>query len=644
MRNPAPLIGRRGGIVVSLVAIACFGSQAATLAKSHRSASTPPAPEPQQAAVVVGSDVQDTTSTPQPPPTVQDQTPANQGPTTPANELTNPTALIHFQDVPTSRVGIDPANTLRLTLHDAVVMAVAKNLGIEVSRYDVKTAEYNLLSAKGLYDPSFDGEVSFQSSTFPVTQTFQGGGTDASVSQKSLVYNFGLTRNLEHGGSIQSSFNNQRQTTSSLVSTLNPVYSPFLGVNIVQPIMRNFEIDSTRRQIELAKKNLDLSDATFRQQVIDTIANVQRAYWDLVFAIRNEAIQRESVQLAHVQLENNLKQVEAGTLAPIELRSTESDLEARKVQVIAAMQQISQTENTLKNLMLADPGDATWSAAIVPVDPADLVPVNADLTSAFQAALLNRPELDQIKLQTQLSEIDRKFYKNQLKPQVDLFAAYSLQGTAGTAAVLDTGSSSGSLDPFSSALVDSLNQSRVAQGLSAFDPTPFLSSGGSSGSTVPTRFQGGYGRALATLFSNDFRTYEVGVRFSFPLHNSVAEANYGRTLAELRQLDVRQRQLVQSIEVEVRNALQAVDAARQRYEAARASRVAAEAQLRGEEERFRAGLSTNFFVLDRQNQLSTARGSEAQALTDYNKAIVDLQRVTGTTMAANNVTVSNQTQ
>jgi len=571
----------------------------------------------------------------------QAESPAAQLPTTPTNELTASAPLIHFQDVPTTRVGIDPNNTVRLTLHDAVVMAVARNLGIEVSRFDVTSSEYNLFAARGAYDPSFDGQVSFESSTFPVTQTFQGGGTSASISQKSLVYNFGVTRNLEHGGLITSNFNNTRQTTSSLSSTLNPVYSPLLDVNLTQPLLRNFDFDATRRNIEIAKKNLDLSDATFRQNVIDTIANVQRSYWDLVFAIRNEAIQRESVQLARVQLENNLKQVEAGTLAPIELRSTESDLEARKVQVIAAMQQISMTENTLKGLLLSDPRDTAWSAAIVPVDPANLVPVNADLDSAFRAALLNRPELDQIKLQTQLSQIDARYYKNQLKPQVDLFATYSLQGTAGSSTVLNTGGTTNTLDPLSAALVDSLNQSRIKQGLNPFDPTPFLGTT-SGGSLVPTRFQGGYFRSLATLFSNDFRTYQAGVRFSFPLHNTVAEANYGRTLAQLRQFDVRQRQLVQSIEVEVRNALQAVDAARQQYEAAGASRVAAEAQLRGEEERFRAGLSTNFFVLDRQNQLSTARGAEAQALTDYNKAIVDLQRVTGTTMAANNVVVSNK--
>jgi HAE1 family hydrophobic/amphiphilic exporter-1 len=607
MRILAPFRGGRPAIVGSLLALALAGGPAA-LAKGRKPAPKPDAQPSQQAQQ---QQQQPPLTTPTPAPTPQSmssepqgQAPAAQVPTTPENQLTNPSPLIHFQDVPTTRIGVDPANTVRLTLHDAVVMAVARNLGIEVSRFDVKSAEYNLFVARGAYDPSFDGEVSFQSSTFPVTRTFQGGGTDLSVSQKDLVYNFGVTRNLEHGGLVQANFNNTRSTTSATTSTLNPVYTPTLGVTVTQPLMRNFSFDLTRRQIEIAKKNLDLSDAQFRQQVIDTIANVQRAYWDLVFAIRNESIQRESVQLARVQLENNLKQVEAGTLAPIELRSTESDLEARKVQVIAALQSITQTENTLKNLLLADPGDAMWSAAIVPVDPADLVPVNADLQGAFRAALLNRPELDQIKLQTQLSEIDRRFYKNQLKPQVDLFGAYSLTGTAGT--------TSNILDP--------------------------------SGSLVPERFQGGYGRALGTLFSNDFKTYQVGVRFSFPMRNTVAEGNYGRTLAQLRQLDVRQRQLVQSIEVEVRNALQAVDAARQRYEAARASRVAAEAQLRGEEERFRAGLSTNFFVLDRQNQLSAARGSEAQALTDYNKAIVDLQRVTGTTMAANNVTVSNQPQ
>ena len=562
---------------------------------------------------------------------------------TPATELTAPAPLIQFKDVPTTRVGVDPGNVHQLTLHDAILMSVRRNLDIESTRFNTETAKYDLFAARGAYDPIISGEVSFLSATDPVTSTFGGGGTDASRNDKQLVFNGAFDRLLESGGSIRADFNNNRTSTDATNSLLNPVYRPSLGVVVTQPIMRNFSFDATRRNIELAKKNLDLSDEQFRQKVIETIALVQRTYWDLVYAIRNEQIQREAVELARVQLENNLRQVEAGTLAPIELRSTESNLEARKEAVISALQQISLAENTLKNLLIGDPGDPMWTARIVPTDPADLVPVAVELDGATKAALLNRPELTQMNLRTQLKQIDERFYKNQLKPQVDLFGSYQITGTAGGTQTIINDVTTRTLDPLTAALIDSLNQVRVLdEGRRPFDPTRFLDNDTSTGPLVPERFVGGYFRSLGTLFSNDFRTYQVGVRFSFPLRNQVAEANYGRVQAELRQLDVEQRRLVQSIQVEVRNALQAVDAARQRFEAARASRIAAEAQLRGEEERFRAGLSTNFFVLDRQNQLSEARGREAQALTDYNKAIVELQRVTGTTMAANNVTVAPQ--
>jgi outer membrane protein len=559
---------------------------------------------------------------------------------TPATELTAPAPLIQFKDVPTTRVGVDPGNVHQLTLHDAILMSVRRNLDIESTRFNTETAKYDLFAARGAYDPTFSGEVSFLSATDPVTSTFGGGGADASRNDKRLVFNGAFDRLLESGGSIRADFSNTRTTTDATFATINPIYQPSLGVTITQPIMRNFSFDATRRNIELAKKNLDLSDEQFRQKVIETIASVQRTYWDLVYAIRNEQIQREAVELARVQLENNLRQVEAGTLAPIELRSTESNLEARKEAVISALQQISLAENTLKNLLIGDPGDPMWTARIVPTDPADLVPVAVELDGATKAALLNRPELTQMNLRTQLKQIDERFFKNQLKPQVDLFGSYQITGTAGSTPPPSL--STPTLDPLTAALIDSLNQVRVNDvDRRPFDPSPFLQPT-LIGSSVPERFVGGYFRSLGTLLSNDFRTYQLGVRFSFPLRNQVAEANYGRVQAELRQLDVEQRRLVQSIQVEVRNALQAVDAARQRFEAARASRIAAEAQLRGEEERFRAGLSTNFFVLDRQNQLSEARGREAQALTDYNKAIVELQRVTGTTMAANNVTVAPQ--
>ena len=160
---------------------------------------------------------------------------------------------------------------------------------------------------------------------------------------------------------------------------------------------------------------------------------------------------------------------------------------------------------------------------------------------------------------------------------------------------------------------------------------------------VPERLRGGYFQALRNLRTLDFRTYQVGVSISFPWRNRTVEGNLGRALAESRQLDARQRQQVQTIQIDVRNALQAVVATRQRYEAAKASRIAADAQLSGEQEKYRAGLSPNFLVLQRQNEFATAQAAEVRALTDYNKALSDLQRVTGMTLIGNNIEVKDQT-
>ena len=157
---------------------------------------------------------------------------------------------------------------------------------------------------------------------------------------------------------------------------------------------------------------------------------------------------------------------------------------------------------------------------------------------------------------------------------------------------------------------------------------------------VPSRFQGGFFRSLGNLFGQDFKTYQIGVRVSIPWRNRTAQGNYGRSLAEARQLDARQRQIVQNVQIDVRNALQAVEAAHLRYEAAKAQRIAANAQFTGEQEKFRAGLSTTFLVLQRQTDLSVAEGNEVRALTDYNKALSDLQRVTGMTLVNNNVQVT----
>lgn len=565
------------------------------------------------------------------------QTSPQTGATTSQQDLiTQPLAL--SPEVTRQRVGVREDQVLKLALQDAITLALKNNLDIEASRQGVQIAQYNLFALRGVYDLVAGSEVNYRDQTFPVASIFAGGGEGSAINQKILTYNFTADKFIEStGGSYAVDFANNRTTTNSTAATLTTQYNPTLTFSFVQPVLRNFRTDTNRRQINLAKRQLDLSDSQFRQNVIEIISSVQRAYWDLVFAIRNEVIAREAVELTRVQLQNNQKQVEAGTLAPIELRSTEAALETRKENVIFALQGITTAENTLKSLMLKDANDSMWYSQLTPTDDPLFNQSTFNLEEATALALKNRPELDQMRLQAEQREIDIAFFKNQTKPQLDLIGFYTNTGLAG--APSDIVRDSGGFDSVTLGLVTSLNQARAGLGLSPFvlPPVPPPTTLGAS---VPDRFSGGYFQSLRNLFGQDFRTWQGGVRISFPFRNRTAEGNLGRALAEARQLDARQRQLVQSIQVEVRNALQVVEATRQRFQAAQAGRIAAEAQLVGEQERFRAGLQTNFFVLQRQNELAVARGSEVRALTDYNKALADLQRVTGMTLVNNNVQVT----
>ncbi len=509
-------------------------------------------------------------------------------------------------EVPKDRVGIRAGEVQLLALQEAIAQGLQNNLDIEQFRQGVRISEFSLFSLRGFYDYTSGAGIGFRSSINPTSSSISGGNS-GTLSSKSLYYNFTTSKQFEQtGGNLFVEFDNSRNISSSIFNGLNPAYNTTLTFTFTQPLLRNFSLDAQRRSIRLAQKSLDLSDSQFRQRVIEIINQVQRAYWDLVFAIQNEKIARDSVDLAKTQLDNNRKMVEAGTLAPIELRSTEAQLETAKGNVIVALQGITTAENALKILLLKDPNDKIWYSEISPTDQPDKAWVAFNLEESTRLALKNRPELDQIRLQTEQKEIDIKYYTNQLKPQLDLIGSYANTGLAGAA------------------------QNAVVVG------------GGGGGSTTLPRFVGGYGTSLKNLFGQDFRTYQVGVQLSFPWRNRAAQANLGRTLAEQRQLDARQRQLVETVQVDVRNALQAVVASKQRFEAAQAGELAAMAQYSGEQERYRAGLSTNFVVLQRLTDLSVARGTTVRALTDYNKALADLQRVTGMTLMSNNVEISSK--
>ena len=223
---------------------------------------------------------------------------------------------------------------------------------------------------------------------------------------------------------------------------------------------------------------------------------------------------------------------------------------------------------------------------------------------ALEEAHKNRPELRRLNLQKEINGIDLQFYKNQTKPQIDLTGTVATTGLAGTPC-------------------DPVTNTRC--------------------SPPPTNLVGGYGKDLSNLFSFETRNITAGVTISFPLRNRTAEANLAGARIQQNQLEASYRSQDQTIEMDVRNAAQAVDTAQRRVRATRAARESAEQQLAGEEKLYEVGRSTTFLLLQRQNDLTAARTNELQAQTDYNKALADLQRATASTLRVNNVTVEPRT-
>ncbi len=533
------------------------------------------------------------------------------------------------------RVGVDMADQTPLSLNDAIALALANNNDIDGSRIDVQVAEYNLTAARGVYDPVFSSESFFESRVTPTSSTL-GGAQNGSVKQTDATgaVRFGGFSPVA-GGAYQLDFSSTRLTTNNQNVTLNPQFPTALNFTYTQPLWRGLRFDQNRRNIEIAKKNLSLTDSQFRQRAIEVISQVEQAYWDLAFALRNLQVQIEAVRQARVQLESNQRLVQKGVLAPIDIVAANTQVTTFEQNVYTAQETVTRAENTLKTLILPDRTAPLWSKPLTPVTPVNLEAPRVPLEQAVAAAINNRPELAQLQTGAEINQIDTRYFRDLTKPQIDLVGTYTSVGLAGS--LTAAGSGTGGSNSSNTALRTRVNELSVIAGLTPLETTT------GSGGTVTPNLVGGYTQSVTNLLQQDYPTYRVGVRVSLPLRNRTAEANLGRSLAEGSRIRNQRAQAEQIIEADVRNATQSLRSAEARLASAAASRSSAEQQYESEQRQFRAGTTTVFLVLQRQNELLAARGRELQAQTDLNKAIADFQRATGNTLQSNNVSVRADT-
>jgi HAE1 family hydrophobic/amphiphilic exporter-1 len=355
-----------------------------------------------------------------------------------------------------------------------------------------------------------------------------------------------------------------------------------------------------------------------------------------VFALRDQQNRVANVNLARENLRQIEAKIDAGSAAPLERAEVATELANREADLIIATQQVSITENSLKQLLLREAVSAEWAQSIVPTDQPTVPLTPVDMETALKDAMDNRYELRRLKLERDINQIDIQYFKNQTKPQIDLNTTFSLDGLSRSPAT-----TSDTLVPLISGDPNTNANAFLLQTIRSLHPTTSILVPNVTIPGTASFLVGGFNRSLANIFRSDAPNFSIGATISFPFRNRTAKANLAGARVVEEQLQAQTRSQEQIVLVEVRNAVQAVETSRQRVLAARRGRENAEIQLEGERKLYEAGKSTTFLLFQRENALTNARNAEIRAETDYKKAVADLQRATSTTFRENSIDVQS---
>jgi HAE1 family hydrophobic/amphiphilic exporter-1 len=436
-----------------------------------------------------------------------------------------------------------------------------------------------------------------------------------------------LQRTTLQGLSAHAEFENSRQSTNNPFTSLNPFLQSRLTVGFTLPLVRNREIDRERAEVRVRSKQADQSKIDLELRVIDVVTRVQGAYWDLRAALEDASVAEDGVNLAREQLERTRRQIESGTLAAVELAASEAELQRRIDNYVSAVGAVTVAENALKMMLTPDREDPLWRERITPVSDHSTASPTEDLAGAMREALAKRAELRSLAAREDAVAVQKSLAKDQTRPQVNLVANYTNTGLAGTELTVQS--------PFAAASALQVARLNELSRLAGLPPLPNISFGGA----IPQFLVGGYGQNLSNLFGGNFQSLQAGIQIEWSPRNRAAESAFEQAAVAERRMKLARRQIEQGIEVEVRNAIQAVVTARQRIEAARASERAAKEKLDSEIRLFQTGESTNFLVLTRQNELLDSKRRTVVASLALNRALARLDQAVGHTLETHAIRV-----
>ena len=518
-----------------------------------------------------------TTSTPQPGTVTTDQAQAN------ADIPKSDQAATPPVTADTDKDANDP-RAMRLSLDDAIHTTLEKNIGVQLQRYDLGMAGAQVLGAYGIFDPVAGATLTHSSSQSPATSAFASNGKTGNT-EADLT----LRDTIPTGGSFFISNTNLKRTNTGNGSILNPLFSTGLGFNFTQPLARNFGVDTTRRGITIARDNLGISREAFKVVLLDTTSAVEQAYYDLIYTRRFVDVVKEALFLARDQSRITQIRIDVGASAPLDILQPRVQIATGEENLINAVAAVRAAEDRLRALLNVAPDE--WDRPILPSDSIDYTPMTIDLNEAVARAYDLRPEIKEQQITTDIRRVTYNYARNQVLPQVDLNLGYNLSGVAGT--------------PVSTTLGSSSN----------------------------------FSNAVNQVVRNDFPGWNIGLTIGVPVFNFAARAEKTRARLDMELSQAAEAQSRQNIDVDVRTAVRAIDTAAKNIFAAKTAREAAEENVNAERKRYENGMSTNFQVLQIQQQLSDARGAELQALVGYNKAIAAYHRAVGDLLATRNISI-----
>src|SRR4051812_29854078 len=473
--------------------------------------------------------------------------------------------------------------TLRISVDEAVKMALDNNVDLNVDRLDPQISDTRVAAASSAFLPTFNTSVNSNNQLLPPSSFL------IPTSQRTDVVstNTGVSQRLPRFGTLYNvAWTTAHTNSNSFLNSFNPLVQSGLQVTLSQPLLRDLAIDPARQQLALSRTNRDIADTHLSESVVHTTANVKAAYWNLVSARATVEARRTAYDLAQELARVNKAKVDVGSSPPLDLVSAQAEVAANQEQLIIAETAVKQAEDRLRLLIFDPARRENWNVRIETTDTPAVGTTAVDIEAAVTRALSSRADLQRARKEIQNSETTEKYAGNQRLPDVRLNASYQASGLGGTQ-VLRTGGFPGTI---------------VGPGTA----TPF-------------------GSVLGQLFGNDYPTWTVGVNVSYPLGKSTEDASYARARLERNQTEQRLKSAEARAIQQVRNAAWQIEMNAKRIETTRASRELAEQRLDAERKRFEVGMSTSFLVIQAQRDLAQGRTSELGAVLAYDLSLIDFE-------------------